>query len=83
MISHDAASADSLLTANAELRGALAKAELQIKAWIEIGARAQAVAEAAQDYRTAVTSLDGISAAEERLWAALTVYEAAEKARME
>ena len=32
MISHDAASADSLLTANAELRGALQVAEAELEA---------------------------------------------------
>jgi hypothetical protein len=44
---------------------------------------ARAVQQAARAYRTAVTTLNGISAAESALWAALEVHEAAEKARTE
>ena len=57
------------------------RAELQIKAWMTIGARGQGVVDAVRAYRAAVTTLNGISAAEARLWAALDYYEAAEKAR--
>ena len=59
------------------------RAELQVKAWMIIGARGQGVVEAARAYRAAVTTLNGISAAETALWAALGFYEVAEKARTE
>lgn len=43
----------------------------------------RSVIQATRAYRTAVTTLDGISAAEQALWAALDAYDAAENARIE
>jgi len=57
------------------------RAETAQKAWTEIGARGQGVADAARALRQAIADLNGISAAEQALWAALHTYDAAVKAR--